>query len=137
MPTADTVEQAEARRKLRRRIRFQLAAKFGSTVLLFAGALLTTLLPIHSIGLLMLFCGFVLRVGLALNENSTRKETAKLSYVASGKEQWWFNRKTGEVEEGPVLGGLHLDGPYSSREDAMRSVEIARERAAAWNAEDD
>lgn len=116
---------------------FQLAAKFGSLVLLFVGALLTTILPIHSIGLALIIGAFALRVGLTIRENSTRKETAKLAYVASGKEQWWFNRRTGEVEEGTVLGGLHLDGPYSSREDAMRSVEIARERAAAWNAEDD
>ena len=32
--------------------------------------------------------------------------------------------------------GLDRDGPYASREDAARAPQIARERAAKWNAED-
>ncbi|CAN5439755.1 hypothetical protein BH09ACT4_BH09ACT4_08650 [soil metagenome] len=51
--------------------------------------------------------------------------------------EWWYNNKTCQVEEGPQSLGLDRDGPYASREDAERAPEIARERAAAWNAEDD
>lgn len=51
--------------------------------------------------------------------------------------EWWYNHKTGEVEEGPQSLGSDRDGPYASREDAARAPEIAQERARAWAAEDD
>ena len=51
--------------------------------------------------------------------------------------QWWYNHKTGEVEEGPQSLGSDRDGPYESREDAARAPEIARQRAAQWNQDDD
>ena len=51
--------------------------------------------------------------------------------------EWWYNHKTGQVEEGPQSLGSDRDGPYASRADAERAPEIARERAAAWAAEDD
>ncbi len=50
--------------------------------------------------------------------------------------QWWYNHRTGEVEEGPQSLGSDRDGPYGSREEAARAPEIARERARAWAAED-
>lgn len=50
--------------------------------------------------------------------------------------EWWYNRITGEVEEGPQSLGSERDGPFASREDAARAPEIARERAAQWAAED-
>jgi hypothetical protein len=50
--------------------------------------------------------------------------------------QWWYNHKTGEVEEGPQSLGSDRDGPYASRGDAARAPEIAQERARAWAAED-
>ncbi len=50
--------------------------------------------------------------------------------------EWWYNHKTGEVEEGPQSLGSDRDGPYASREDAARAPEIARERARAWAAEE-
>jgi hypothetical protein len=50
--------------------------------------------------------------------------------------EWWYNHKTGEVEEGPQSLGSERDGPYATREDAARAPEIARERAADWAAED-
>jgi hypothetical protein len=53
------------------------------------------------------------------------------------EKKWWYNNKTGEVEEGPQSLGVDRDGPYSSREEAARAPEIARERAAKWNSEDD
>ena len=51
--------------------------------------------------------------------------------------EWWYNHKTKEVEEGPQSLGSDRDGPYSSREEAERAPQIAQERAAAWNSEDD
>ena len=51
--------------------------------------------------------------------------------------EWYYNNKTGEVEEGKQSLGVDRDGPYASREEAERAPQIAQERAAAWNAEDD
>jgi hypothetical protein len=50
--------------------------------------------------------------------------------------EWWYNHKTGEVEEGPQSLGSERDGPFTSKEDAARAPEIARERARRWAAED-
>ncbi|MDA0289770.1 MAG: hypothetical protein O2828_04705 [Actinomycetota bacterium] len=52
------------------------------------------------------------------------------------QDQWWFNHKTGEVEQGMQSLGLHRDGPFASREEALRAPEIARERSRAWDEED-
>ncbi|HEV7948687.1 MAG TPA: methionine aminopeptidase [Glaciihabitans sp.] len=51
--------------------------------------------------------------------------------------EWWFNTKTGEVEEGPKSLGSDRDGPFASRADALRSREIIAERAKAWAAEEE
>jgi hypothetical protein len=51
-------------------------------------------------------------------------------------QQWWYNHKTGEVEEGPQSLGSDRDGPFDSREDAARAPQIAQERARKW-AEDE
>jgi hypothetical protein len=51
--------------------------------------------------------------------------------------QWWYNNKTGEIEEGAQSLGSDRDGPFGSREDALRAPEIAAERARAWAAEDE
>jgi hypothetical protein len=51
--------------------------------------------------------------------------------------QWWYNHRTGEVEEGPQSLSSDRDGPYESREDAEHAPEIARRRAAEWDQEDD
>jgi hypothetical protein len=50
--------------------------------------------------------------------------------------EWWYNHKTGEVEEGPQSLGSERDGPYATREDAARAPEIARERSRKWAEED-
>lgn len=54
----------------------------------------------------------------------------------SKPEQWWFNHKTGEVEQGRLSLGMHRDGPFASKEEAERAPDIARERSANWDAED-
>ncbi|MEX1080253.1 MAG: methionine aminopeptidase [Homoserinimonas sp.] len=50
--------------------------------------------------------------------------------------EWWYNRITGQVEEGPLSLGSERDGPFRTREDAARAPEIIAERARKW-AEDD
>jgi hypothetical protein len=50
--------------------------------------------------------------------------------------EWWYNNKTGAVEEGPQSLGSDRDGPYTSEADAKRAPEIAKERARAWAAEE-
>ncbi|QYH36045.1 methionine aminopeptidase [Salinibacterium sp. M195] len=50
--------------------------------------------------------------------------------------QWWFNHKTGEVEEGPQSLGVDRDGPYDTREQAEHAPQIAAERARKWANED-
>ena len=51
--------------------------------------------------------------------------------------QWWYNYKTGEVEEGPQSLGADRYGPFGSREEAARAPEIVAERARRWAAEDE
>jgi hypothetical protein len=50
--------------------------------------------------------------------------------------QWWFNHKTGEVEEGPQSLGSDRDGPFATRQDAERAPQIIAERARKWAAEE-
>jgi len=51
--------------------------------------------------------------------------------------QWWFNTRTGEVEEGPQSLGVDRVGPFKSRDEAARANEIIAERARKWADEDD
>jgi hypothetical protein len=50
--------------------------------------------------------------------------------------EWFYNIKTGEVEEGRQSLASDLDGPFATREDAARAQEIIAERARQWAAED-
>jgi hypothetical protein len=50
--------------------------------------------------------------------------------------EWFYNNKTGEVEEGRQSIGTDLDGPFATREEAARAPEIIAERARKWAAED-
>lgn len=52
------------------------------------------------------------------------------------KPEWWYNMRTGEVEEGPQSLATDRVGPFETRDDAERAPEILRERAQAW-ADDD
>lgn len=49
---------------------------------------------------------------------------------------FWFNVKTGQVEEGHQSKGEDLMGPYSTAEEASRALQIAREKTEKWDAED-
>ena len=50
--------------------------------------------------------------------------------------EWWYNNKTGAVEEGAQSLGSDRDGPSASREEAAKAPEIIAERARKWAAED-
>ncbi len=50
--------------------------------------------------------------------------------------EWWYNNKTGEVEEGPQSLGMDRDGPYPTKEAASHAPQIAAERARQWAAEE-
>ncbi|MER3390020.1 MAG: methionine aminopeptidase [Microcella sp.] len=50
--------------------------------------------------------------------------------------QWWYNHRTGEVEQGMQSLGSDRDGPYVTEAEARRAPEIAAERARAWAAEE-
>jgi hypothetical protein len=46
---------------------------------------------------------------------------------------WWYNNKTGEVEQGPKSFGVDRDGPFKTREEAERAPELFRERSREWS----
>lgn len=46
--------------------------------------------------------------------------------------KWWYNSRTGQVEEGPQSLAAERIGPFDTREEAERAPEIVAERARAW-----
>ncbi|MFP7760590.1 methionine aminopeptidase [Marisediminicola sp. LYQ134] len=50
--------------------------------------------------------------------------------------EWYYNRSTGEVEEGPQSIATERYGPFDSRDEAARAPEIVAARAKAWAEED-
>lgn len=50
--------------------------------------------------------------------------------------EFWFNTKTGEVEVGFQSAASYRIGPFASREEAQRALEIVRERAERIRAEE-
>lgn len=56
--------------------------------------------------------------------------------VEDPQETYWFNTRTGEVEDGPQSLSVDRLGPFSTREEAARANEIVAERARKWAEED-
>lgn len=50
---------------------------------------------------------------------------------------WWYNHKTGIVEEGRQSLGSDRDGPFETKEEAERAPEIAIERSRRWREDDE
>jgi hypothetical protein len=50
--------------------------------------------------------------------------------------EWFYNIKTGEVEEGRQSIASDLDGPFATREDAAKAPAIIAERSRKWASED-
>lgn len=46
--------------------------------------------------------------------------------------EWFYNIKTGDVEEGRQSLASDLNGPFATREEAARAPEILAERSRAW-----
>ena len=51
--------------------------------------------------------------------------------------QFWYNTKTGQVEEGPVSNSLIRIGPFATREEASRGLQIVIEKARALREADE
>ena len=52
-------------------------------------------------------------------------------------ETYWFNTRTGEVEEGEQSLAHYRLGPFETRDEAARAPEIVEERARKIREEDD
>jgi hypothetical protein len=89
------------------------------------------------LGLAIIGAAFASRLLLSAFSRRLAIQAAEQSYVDAGGARWWYESRTGQVAQAALSPGPMFDGPYASRADAERAPEIARERAAAWNAEDD
>ncbi|MCO7202696.1 SPOR domain-containing protein [Microbacterium sp. CnD16-F] len=54
----------------------------------------------------------------------------------SDADKYWYNLKTGEVQQGYEVPSVDRAGPFDTAEEAARAPEIMRERSRAWAAED-
>lgn len=52
-------------------------------------------------------------------------------------ETYWYNTRTGEVEEGPQSLSIDRIGPFPTRAEAERAPEVVAERAKKWAEEDE
>lgn len=48
------------------------------------------------------------------------------------RQKFWYNSRTGEVEQGAQSLSLERVGPFDSFEQAQRAPEILAERAKKW-----
>lgn len=51
--------------------------------------------------------------------------------------EYWFNTKTGLVEVGKQSAAIYRLGPFTTRVDAEKALEILRLRAQKWQEEND
>ena len=51
-------------------------------------------------------------------------------------QSWWYCLKHAAVEHGPGCPGKDRLGPFASREEAARALEIVHERNQEWDAAD-
>jgi hypothetical protein len=50
--------------------------------------------------------------------------------------EFWFNTKTGLVEEGKQVLALYRIGPFATRLEAENALEILKQRSKTWTEED-
>lgn len=50
--------------------------------------------------------------------------------------EYWYNMRTGEVEEGRQSLPMDLSGPFATPEEAAHAPELMRKRASDWAAEE-
>ncbi|WP_053353106.1 MULTISPECIES: hypothetical protein [Leucobacter] len=56
--------------------------------------------------------------------------------IEDPSETYWYNSRTGDIEEGPQSLSVDRIGPFATREEAARANEIVAERARAWREEE-
>ena len=54
-----------------------------------------------------------------------------------GDSQFWYNTRTGKVEEGLQSNSLDRIGPFFTREEAARGLQIVLDRAKALREADE
>jgi hypothetical protein len=52
------------------------------------------------------------------------------------EHQFWYNLRTGAVEEGMVSLAVDRVGPFATRDEATHALEKLRANSAKWAAED-
>ncbi|TFC00248.1 MULTISPECIES: SPOR domain-containing protein [Cryobacterium] len=52
------------------------------------------------------------------------------------EHQFWYNLRTGAVEEGMVSLAVDRVGPFATRDEAAHALEKLRANSAKWSAED-
>ncbi|MCX7522414.1 SPOR domain-containing protein [Microbacterium sp. STN6] len=52
------------------------------------------------------------------------------------EHQYWYNQKTGEVEQGFQSPSIDRVGPFATRDEAAHALDTLRENSRRW-AEDD
>lgn len=52
------------------------------------------------------------------------------------EHMFWYNMKTGAVEQGFQSPSLERVGPFETREEAERALEILRAKSAKWAEEE-
>jgi len=57
--------------------------------------------------------------------------------IEDPNDTFWYNTRSGEVEEGPQSLSIDRLGPFASREEAARAPEIIAERARKIREEDE
>ncbi|MDI6024283.1 methionine aminopeptidase [Leucobacter sp. UT-8R-CII-1-4] len=57
--------------------------------------------------------------------------------IEDSSDTFWYNTRSGEVEEGPQSLSIDRLGPFVSREEAARAPEIIAERARRIREEDE
>lgn len=112
-----------------------IASLFGTFALIVGGVVLVFAVPRSPIGPVLVLVAVVARFAAQRYLMHLQRLDARSQYESEG-QRWWFNRRTRTVEEGERPHGPFRDGPYPTREAAERAPQLARDRAAAWNAED-
>jgi hypothetical protein len=52
------------------------------------------------------------------------------------EHQFWYNMRTGEVEQGFQSPSINRVGPFATHEEATHALEKLRENSAKWAEED-
>jgi Flp pilus assembly protein TadB len=114
----------------RARLIWRLLLAFAPTLLIFGSLAVGLLTSATWLALVMLVASLVIS---SVRNRARRKQLLDANGVV---DLWFYNHRTGAVEQGHENLSPYWDGPYATREEALRSPEITRARAEKWNAED-